>query len=286
VRGTPIRAVAVLLAVLLGAACTPQRERAVVSPAPTSVSTYAPPRLPVARTVPDPAPIKDQFLLYNDLYRAGQVTPVRCSLPTAKLDNQKAMVRYATAFVGCLNKGWALVITRAGFDFVPPSAVNSAPTGTDTVCGVMEKDVGAFYCQRDLGIYFNWPGYVVDGATQEDTRTAVQWLIAHEYGHHVQDLTGILDQYDERYEAARNAAQQKAEEDRNEMQAHCFAAAFFGADRSTLRIRGWRLDHYGHVGYDRDAAGMANFDRWLRQAFTAKGPSACNTWAAPAGSVS
>ncbi|MGW7683287.1 hypothetical protein ACWGID_21310 [Kribbella sp. NPDC054772] len=51
-------------------------------------------------------------------------------------------------------------------------------------------------------------------------------------------------------------------------------------------LLGWRLDHYGHIGYDRHDADMVTFDRWLRQAFRAKGPSACNTWAAPAGSVS
>ncbi|MFD7159782.1 neutral zinc metallopeptidase [Kribbella sp. NPDC059898] len=236
-------------------------------------------------TVQPPAPIKDEFLLYNQLYSSGAIAAVRCSLPTAALVNKTAMLRYATAFVACLDRAWAPVITRAGFDFVPPSAVFSSPPGTRTACGTMEKDVYGMYCQNNRGIYFNWPEYVVEGSFgQRDAEQWVQWLIGHEYGHHVQALTGILDQYDERYWAAKGAAKQ-LEESRSEMQAHCFAAAFFGANRDTFRIRGTRLDHYGHPGYDRHDADMVNFDRWMRKAFTARGPAGCNTWAAPAGSV-
>ncbi|MEV5963171.1 neutral zinc metallopeptidase [Kribbella sp. NPDC051952] len=227
----------------------------------------------------------DRHLLYNPLYDAGRVAADGCSLPTARLATGKAMVRYATAFTQCLNKAWAPVIERAGFEFRPPAAVHPAPTGTESVCGVMDEDVGAFYCDTDLGIYFNWPSYAVPGASQEGIGASVQYLIAHEYGHHVQFLTGISDSYDDRYSAAANDAARQVDQNRSEMQAHCFATAFFGANRRTLRIRGERLAHYGHIGYDRSEKDMVNFDRWLRQGFT-KGPGGCGTWAASAGEVS
>lgn len=278
------RVATALLGVLLLSGCT-QTARHEPGPTPsTPASSPTVVHTPVARVALAPEPIKEEFLLHNPLYRAGQITAVSCSLPTAKLTNKQAMIRYATAFVGCLAKAWGPVITRAGFDLKPVGAVHSAPTGTDSVCGVMEKDVGAFYCSTDLGIYFNWPDYIVEGNTQEDTRTAVQYLIAHEYGHHVQELTGMADEYADRYDAG-NAAQRKMDENRNEMQAHCFAAAFFGANQVTLGIRGYRRDHYGHIGYDRNDASYANFDRWLRQGFKGKGPAGCNTWVAPASKV-
>ncbi|MDX3002418.1 neutral zinc metallopeptidase [Kribbella solani] len=85
---------------------------------------------------------------------------------------------------------------RAGFDFVPPGAVHSSPTGSKTACGVMEKGTFGVYCDDDRGIYFNWPEYVVkESYRQEAGRASVQYLIAHEYGHHVQWLTGISDDY-------------------------------------------------------------------------------------------
>ncbi|TDW98677.1 neutral zinc metallopeptidase [Kribbella sp. VKM Ac-2566] len=279
------RVVAVFVAVVLAGGCTREVAAPEVTPTATPTATTAPVQAPVGKAVQAPEPIKDEFLLYNPLYRAGQIAAVSCSLPTAKLANKQAMIRYANAFVACLDRAWAPVITRAGFDFVRPSAVYSSPAGTKTDCAVMDKEYYGLYCSSNHGIYFNWPEYIVEGASQEDTRASVQWLIAHEYGHHVQEVTGILDQYHERYSSARDAAQEQVEEHRSEMQAHCFAAAFFGANRETFRIHGERLDHYGHPGYDRRAADSINFDRWLRQAFKAKGPSGCKTWAAPAGSV-
>ena len=280
------RVATALLAVLLLSGCT--QTTAQHQPSPTTSTPASSPTVvhtPVARVALAPEPIKEEFLLHNPLYRAGQITAVSCSLPTAKLTNKQTMLRYANAFVACLNRGWAPAVTRAGFDFVPPSAVYSAPAGTKTDCATMDKEYYGLYCGSNHGIYFNWPEYVVEGASQEDTRASVQWLIAHEYGHHVQELTGILDQYDDRYAAAPGAAAQQVEENRSEMQAHCFAAAFFGANRDTLRIHGERLDHYGHPGYDRHEADSVNFDRWLRQAFKARGAAGCNTWAAPAASV-
>jgi hypothetical protein len=276
---------AVAVSVLITSACTQHSAPTVAVPTPTPVRTSAPPRAPVAWTVPQPAPIKDEFLLYNPLYRSGQVTAVSCSLPTAKLSNQQALIRYATAFVTCLNRSWAPLITRAGFDFVPPSAVLPAKPGATTACGAMDKDAFGMYCQNDRGIYFNWPEYVVkESSGQEEGRAWVQWLIGHEYGHHVQWLTGMADDYGVRYEAANGAAAEKVEENRNEMQAHCLAAAFFGPNRKTFHLHGERLSHYGHPGYDRTEADLVNFDHWLRQAFS-KGPAGCVTWAAPASTV-
>ncbi|TCC64489.1 hypothetical protein E0H73_08835 [Kribbella pittospori] len=225
---------------------------------------------------------ENEILLHNPLYSAGQVAAAECSsLPTARLATERAMIRYASAFVECLNRAWAPLIKRSGFKFTPPGAVHSAPTGSDSACGVMDKDVGAFYCDVDQGIYFNWPDYQVEESYwQEAGRVSVQYLMAHEYGHHVQWLTDLADGYNSRWGAATGTAARLREEDRNEMQAHCFAAAFFGANQKTLRLHGEQLAHYGHPGFQRTEVGD-NFGSWLRQGFRARGPSACNTWAVP-----
>jgi hypothetical protein len=290
---TLVRPLAVLVGLSLLAACgqvgVPSAAKSpTVARRPSSTPhaiKEAVPSLPPEKPSPSPSEsaqlLDDQLLLHNALYSAGRVAAVECSLPTARLANKQAMIRYATAFVQCLNRAWEPVIKRANFGFVPPAAVHSAPTGTDSVCGVMQEDVGAFYCDTDLGIYFNWPAYAVKEANrQEAGRASVQYLIAHEYGHHVQYLTGMAHAYGERYQAATSAATQ-GEEDRNEMQAHCFAAAFFGANQKTLRLHGDRLAQFGHPGFQRSEVGD-NFPRWLGRGFKAKGPGACITWAAPA----
>jgi hypothetical protein len=281
----PVLIAGLLVAVMAVGGCTGTVAGPEIPRTATPAAVTTPVRAPVGRAVQAAEPVKDKFLLYNQLYRSGQIAAVGCTLPTTKLSNQQAMIRYATAFVACMDRAWEPVITRAGFDFVRPPAVFSSPPGTETACGEMEKDVYGMYCSSNRGIYFNWPEYVVEGASQEDTRASVQWLIAHEYGHHVQELSGILDDYHDRYAAVQGTAQE-VEENRSEMQAHCFAAAFFGANRDTLRIRGERAGYYGHPGFDRGTAHSVNFERWLRQAFKARGPGGCNTWPAPANRVS
>src|SRR4051794_38120599 len=90
---------------------------------------------------------ENETLLHNPLYSAGQVAAAECSsLPTARLATERAMIRYASAFVECLNRAWAPLIKRSDFKFTPPGAVHAAATGSSSVCGVMGKDVGAYYC--------------------------------------------------------------------------------------------------------------------------------------------
>ncbi|MFI5734158.1 neutral zinc metallopeptidase [Kribbella sp. NPDC051587] len=225
-------------------------------------------------------PPKDDGLLKNRLYGAGKVAGVKCVLPTDRQTSERAMVRYATAFIVCLNKGWEPVVKRAGYDFSPPRAVYAAPTGpTSSQCGEMEKDTGAFYCGAENGIYFNWPGYAVEGFGP-----SVQFLMAHEYGHHLQSLTGMADGYGERYDATVGAAAQELVTERNEMQAHCFAAAFLGANQNSVHMSRVHRSNYGHIGTGSSRA-SGNFRQWLKRGFTGKGPAGCNTWTAPAAQI-
>lgn len=67
---------------------------------------------------------------------------------------------------------------------------------TDTGCGFASSSVGPFYCSQDQTVYIDLIFY-----TQLKTRFnapgdfAMAYVIAHEIGHHIQYLTGILDEY-------------------------------------------------------------------------------------------
>lgn len=67
---------------------------------------------------------------------------------------------------------------------------------TDTGCGFASSSVGPFYCSQDQTVYIDLIFY-----TQLKTQFnapgdfAMAYVIAHEIGHHIQYLTGILDEY-------------------------------------------------------------------------------------------
>lgn len=103
----------------------------------------------------------------------------------------------------------------------------------DSACGFAQSAMGPFYCPRDQKVY-------IDLSFYQDLKYklgapgdfAQAYVIAHEVGHHVQNLLGISDQV---YNARRRSSE--AESNRlsvmQELQADCFAGVWANnADRA------------------------------------------------------
>lgn len=95
--------------------------------------------------------------------------------------------------------------------------------GTSTACGTGQAAMGPFYCPGDQTVYLDLSFY-------EDMRTklgasgnaAFAYVIAHEVGHHVQNLLGILPQVTQAQRGA-SKTQANALSVKLELQADCFA---------------------------------------------------------------
>ena len=96
---------------------------------------------------------------------------------------------------------------------------------TDTGCGGATSDVGPFYCPPDETIYIDTAFY--DELTSRfgatDGPLAEMYVAAHEWGHHIQNITGIMNGLD------LQATGPASDSVRLELQADCFAGAWVGA---------------------------------------------------------
>jgi uncharacterized protein len=168
--------------------------------------------------------------------------------------------------------------------------------GAESGCGFAQSAMGPFYCPRDHKVYLDLSFFqeLADrfGAPGD---FAGAYVIAHEVGHHVQNLMGIMDKVD----AARGGSETGADSSsvRLELQADCFAGVWArNADRSRHILEAGDIEEAmqaaAAVGDDRlqrEAQGYAVPDsfthgtseqrvRWFKRGFDGGGVDACDTF--------
>ena len=149
---------------------------------------------------------------------AGQGVVEECTAEQANVD---AECRYS-ASLQSLDAFWASSLP-AGAAFAAPEAV-SFTDGVSTGCGQATSATGPFYCPADRTVYLDLAFFDVLrsqlGATGGSL--AEMYVYAHEYGHHVQNLTGVFD------EADRSGGGADSDSVRVELQADCYAGMWAG----------------------------------------------------------
>ena len=151
--------------------------------------------------------------------------------PTGTPSDEPA--RMVSAILGDTEDVWTQVFSGANRRYQPPMLVLFSDA-VDSACGTNSASVGPFYCPADRKVYIDMSFY------QELERRfgapgdfAQAYVIAHEVGHHVQNLLGVFERV--RTERSRGA-DANALSVRQELQADCFAGVWghSAAARGTL----------------------------------------------------
>jgi predicted metalloprotease len=219
----------------------------------------------------------------------GAVQPGGTLKPQGDADQQLAYI------VESIELFWEEEFRASGKDY-PETKLVLFEGGTQSACGPASSATGPFYCPADQKVYLD-QGFFDElesrfGATGGDF--AVAYVVAHEYGHHIQTVLGISQKVEEL--AQQDPSRKNDLSVRMELQADCLAgvwahsaaadlepgdiedglgaAAAVGDDTIQKRSQGQVVpDSFTH-------GSSAQRMRWFTRGYDQGDPSACDTFSA------
>jgi predicted metalloprotease len=157
--------------------------------------------------------------------------PVETKAPA----REDQMADFIAAVLGSTEDTWTEIFARGGKRYEKPVLVLFSGA-VQSACGFAQAAVGPFYCPADNKLYIDLAFY---RDLQDKFRApgdfAQAYVIAHEVGHHVQNLLGIAEQV-RRAQSRGGEQQANALQVRMELQADCFAGIWAAHANRTRRL--------------------------------------------------
>jgi hypothetical protein len=160
-----------------------------------------------------------------------QSEPAPTRQPTNAADPQ---VKFVRSILGSTEDVWGAAFQASGQQYEQPKLVlfNGA---VQSACGRASESMGPFYCPGDHRVYLD-----LDFFHDMDTRFHAQgdfaraYVIAHEVGHHVQNLLGIMPQIEQARRRGQPMEGAGGLSVRQELQADCFAGVWGNRSQAQL----------------------------------------------------
>ena len=185
-----------------------------------------------------------------------------------------------------------------------PPTVTLYEKGTSTGCGFGQAAMGPFYCPADRNVYLDlsfWAQLETElNASSADFARA--YVIAHEYGHHIQTLTGVSQQVRSAQQRASGQAEANRYSVALELQADCYAGVWasnaasvsngeVALEAGDLEAGMQTASAIGDDTLQRRQGGQVQPEsfthgtsaqrvQWLRRGYESGDPAACNTFQA------
>ena len=206
--------------------------------------------------------------------------------------------QFAATVLASTEDAWTEIFRSQGQSYRAPTLVLFSDA-VASACGTASSAVGPFYCPADQKVYLDLSFYeLLSQRFGAPGDFAQAYVVAHEVGHHVQQLLGIADQVTAAQQRA-SEAQANALSVRMELQADCLAGVWGNHANRTRQLlepgdveEGLRAA--AAIGDDmmqRQSAGRVRPEswthgssemrvRWLRQGLSTGDPDQCDTFKA------
>jgi predicted metalloprotease len=166
---------------------------------------------------------------------SGSEAPVVSQGPAQRPPADDRMATFVSTVLADTEDVWKGLFSAQGGSYQEPKLVLFRGA-TPTACGTGQSAMGPFYCPGDRKVYIDLQFY-------ETMRTrlgapgdfAQAYVIAHEVGHHVQNLLGIADKVDAMRQRS-GGAQANQLSVRMELQADCFAGVWAHHAQRTRQV--------------------------------------------------
>ena len=176
------------------------------------------------------------------------------------------MGHFVSAILGSTEAEWTEILARSGINYKPPTLVMFSGA-TQSGCGFAQAAMGPFYCPIDQKVYLD-TSFFQDlqqrfGACNgsKSCQFSEAYVIAHEIGHHVQNLLGVLPKVQEAQKAAADKAEANSLQVRVELQADCLAGVWANHGQAK-----WQFIEPGDVESALQTASAIGDDRLQREA--------------------
>ena len=209
-------------------------------------------------------------------------------------DNQ--MAKFTSVILASTEDTWGQLFQKMGKQYQDPKLVLYRGA-TRTGCGTGQSVMGPFYCPADKTVYIDLSFYQeMKEKLGADGDFAQGYVVAHEVGHHVQNLLGIEPKIRQMQQGASKAEQNRLSV-KMELQADCFAGVWghFMQNQQVLEQGDLEeaLNAAQAIGDDRlqqQSQGRVIPDSfthgtseqrytWFKRGFDSGNPNSCNTFA-------
>jgi predicted metalloprotease len=207
-------------------------------------------------------------------------------------DEQEAFVRFVT---GEIDETWQRIFSQSNQTYEPPTTVLYTQAVRTDGCGSAPSSVGPFYCPADRKVYVDLSFFQElsqrFGAPGDFARA---YVLAHEVGHHVQNLLGVSGDVSRQQQEDPDSANELSV--RLELQADCLAGVWAHSAYQQQLLEAGDLEEglaaAAAVGDDRiqEQAGASvnpeswthgsseQRQTWFRRGFENGDPTACDTF--------